>query len=95
MIKKCEYNIKQMSFLEQLHLKLDTGAEIFKQDLSVINDTSEAFISVLTEVFDVMVEMIKILIDVLESMSSLFWLLPYLIPSITILFVIAKINQLF
>ena len=95
MIKKSAYNIKQMSFLEQLHQKLDTGAEIFKQDLSVITDTSEAFMSVLTEVFDVLVEMIKILIDVLESMSSLFWLLPYLIPSITILFVIAKINQLF
>lgn len=84
-----------MSFLEQLHQKLDTGAEIFKQDLSVISDTSEAFISVLTEVFDVLVEMIKIIIDVLESMSNLFWLLPYLIPSVTILFVIAKINQLF
>lgn len=84
-----------MSFLDSLHQKLDRGSEIFKQDLSIITDTSEAFMTILTEIFDILIEMIKILIDVLESMSSLFWLLPYIIPSITILFVIAKINQLF
>lgn len=83
-----------MTIFDTIHEKLDAGAQIFEKDLSAITQAEEAFMTVLTEMFDVLLQMIKIVIDLFVSLSSLFYLLPLIIPSLAIMFVIGKINQI-
>lgn len=84
-----------MSYLEQVANKIRSGLGAYDDKLEDIVDTSRGFLRSITTLFDIIITITKIFIQIFTNIADYGELMVLIIPTLTILYVVAKLTQLF